>query len=91
MTHEDEKKENGWIEIGRSPGVTQSFGLRQGSNKLNALAVRIRDLSGILRNIDGSASSGPGTCVVALGARHVEKGDDDFDDRLHGFIKKIFG
>lgn len=91
VTHEDEKKENGWIEIGRSPGVTQSFGLRQGSNKLNALAVRIRDLSGILRNIDGSASSGPGTCVVALGARHVEKGDDDLDDKLTGFVKKIFG
>jgi hypothetical protein len=74
VTSEDELDE--WVEIGRSPGVTQSFGISQGSKKRNALAVRITDRSGRVRNNDGTPSSSPGVSILALGAKRVDEGDD---------------
>jgi hypothetical protein len=57
-----------WIEIGRSLGVTHTFGLAHEGESFDARAIRIRDLSGVVRAADGSGSPTPGVSVLGLSA-----------------------
>lgn len=58
----------GWVSLGVSPGVTQSFGLRQAGIK-TAAAVRITDKSGRRRNSAFKPSSTPGVSIAGVGAK----------------------
>jgi hypothetical protein len=87
VRHEDD--DDDWLEIGRSPGVTQSFGLHYHSRNLEVRAIRIRDQSLRLRNNDGTPSASPGVSILAVGAEHVEREDFDGDDQLLAWLKKL--
>ncbi|WP_437594143.1 hypothetical protein [Sorangium sp. So ce1000] len=77
-----------WEEIGRSPGVTQSFSLRK-SLLHSASAIRIVDRSHAVKNADGTPSHTPGVSIVAVGVRHVEEGEGDLDDLVLRWLKHI--
>jgi hypothetical protein len=81
--------DDGWFEIGQSPGVTQTFSLRRHNRLPTARAVRIRDRSGQIRNPDGTPSASPGVSVMAVGARRIERGDGDLDDLILEWLKKF--
>jgi len=61
-----------WVEIGRSPGVTRTFGLTRRGHAFDAKAVRIRDLSGVIRAADGSPSASPGISILGLSASTLD-------------------
>jgi hypothetical protein len=86
---EDDDRDD-WHEIGRSAGVTQSFGLLHHSRVIKARALRITDLSGRIRNNDGSPSASPGVSVVAVGALKVEEAHTDILEAIENIFKKIF-
>ena len=79
-----------WCEIGRSPGVTQSFGLQRNSKVITARALRITDLSWKMRNLDGTASPSPGVSILAVGALKVCEAHCDVLEDIGEFFKKIF-
>jgi hypothetical protein len=81
--------DDGWFEIGQSPGVTQSFSLRRHGRPPTARAIRIRDLSGQVRNPDGTPSASPGVSILAVGARRIERGDGDLDDLVLAWLRKL--
>jgi hypothetical protein len=78
-----------WFEIGRSPGTTQSFSLRQHGHLPTAQAIRIRDLSKRMRNPDGTPSASPGVSIVGVGCGRIEKGDGDLDDIIINWLRKL--
>lgn len=81
--------DDAWFEIGRSPGVTQTFSLRHHHHLPTARSLRTRDLSGQTLNADGTPSASPGVSILAVGARHVERGDGDLDDRILAWLRKL--
>ncbi len=88
VMHGDHFEHGLWEEIGRSPGVTRSFSLRK-SLLDSASAIRIVDLSRAVKNADGTPSQTPGVSVLAVGVRHIEAGDGDFDDLVVGWLKRV--
>ncbi len=78
-----------WIEIGRSAGNTQSFGLVHNGRILRGRLLRIRDLSHRIRNDDGSASSTPGVSILAVGAEHVQRCILDLDGLIVLLLQKL--
>jgi hypothetical protein len=86
----DDDDRDDWHEIGRSPGVTQSFGLQRHSRVMKARALRITDLSGRIRNNNGTPSPSPGVSVVAVGALKVEEAHTDILEAIEHVFKKIF-
>ena len=63
---EAQAPDQGWVSLGKSAGVTQSFNLA--SANLNAArAVRITDASGQVLDIEFKSSPTPGVSVLALG------------------------
>ncbi len=86
----DDDDRDDWHEIGRSAGVTQSFGLQRHSRVMKARALRITDLSGRIRNNNGTPSASPGVSVVAVGALKVEEAHTDILEAVENIFKKIF-
>jgi hypothetical protein len=81
--------DDGWFEIGHSPGVTQTFSLCHPMHLPTARAVRIRDRSGRVRNPDGTPTGSPGVSIVAVGARRIERGDGDLADLIMAWLRKF--
>jgi hypothetical protein len=78
-----------WVEVGRSNGGTQSFGLRAAGVRL-ARAILIYDISNRLRDPDGPISASPGTSVVAVGIRASEvAGHGGFDDSICDWLRRL--
>lgn len=59
-----------WVELGTSPGTTQSFGLGQAGLKA-AQAIRITDKSGRTRDRGFKPISTPGVSICGIGFRKV--------------------
>jgi len=78
-----------WFEIGQSPGVTQSFGLRHHGHLPTARAIRIRDRSWRMRNPDGTPSASPGVSILGVGCLRIERGDGDLDDIIIAWLRKL--
>jgi len=79
-----------WYEIGRSPGVTQSFGLQHKGKVMRARALRISDLSERIRNNNGTPSPSPGPSIVAASALRLDKAHTDILEAIENVFKKIF-
>jgi hypothetical protein len=62
--------------------------LQHKSKNLEARAIRIRDLSGRLRNNDGTPSASPGVSILAVGVLHVKAGDADLDEKVLHLLNK---
>ncbi|MEV6871425.1 hypothetical protein [Amycolatopsis sp. NPDC051128] len=74
------REHKGWVLLGTSIGVTQSFSLRAAHLK-SASAIRITDTSGRTRGPDLKPLETPGVSIRGVGARKVGKDDDrDHDD-----------
>ena len=82
-------KDDTWFEIGQSAGITQTFSLRHHHHLPTARAIRIRDRSGQLLNSDATPSASPGVSILAVGARHIERGDGDLDDLIRAWLRKL--
>jgi hypothetical protein len=87
---EDDDHDDDWCEIGRSSGVTQSFGLQRNSKVIKARALRISDLSWDMRNLDGTASPSPGPSLLAVVALKLCDAQTDVLEDIGEFFKKIF-
>lgn len=59
-----------WIELGRSAGITQSFGLRKAGIG-SARAVRVTDTSGQTIDSEGLPLSSPGVSIRGVGVKSV--------------------
>jgi hypothetical protein len=59
-------KQDAWVLIGNSAGITQSFGLTQAGLQA-AGAIRITDTSGRTRDSDFNPSATPGVSVIGVG------------------------
>ncbi len=73
---------DGWVLLGTSIGVTQSFSLRAARLKSTEY-VRITDTSGRARDANHQALRTPGVSVRGVGARRLGK-HDDHDDHDEG-------
>jgi hypothetical protein len=58
----------GWVSLGTSPGITQSFNLRKAGVKI-AAAIRISDRSGLTRDSQFKPSSTPGVSIAGVGVK----------------------
>jgi hypothetical protein len=70
---------DGWVLLGTSIGITQSFSLRAVRLKSTEF-VRITDTSGRTRDANHEALKTPGVSVRGVGARRLGKHHDDHDD-----------
>ena len=86
----DDDDRDDWYQIGRSPGVTQSFGLQHRGKVMRARALRITDLSERIRNNDGTPSPSPGPSIVAVSAQRLDKAHTDILEAIENVFKKIF-
>lgn len=59
-----------WVELGPSPGITQSFSLGKAGLR-DAVAIRITDRSGITLDSDFSPIPSPGVSICGVGAKRV--------------------
>jgi hypothetical protein len=83
-------RDNAWTEVGRSSGVTQSFGLRRCGFR-SARALLIVDASNRLGNADGTPSSSPGVSILGVGIKRVDRGDHDCDNKTNTCVGRIGG
>jgi hypothetical protein len=79
-----------WTEVGRSTGVTQSFGLRKCGFRV-ARAILILDASNRVTNPDGTPSNSPGVSIMGVGIKRVVNGEPDCDNRTSGCVTRIGG
>ena len=80
----DDCRRGRWVEIGRSDGVTRSFGLSQAGLD-RASAIRVRDTSGRARDAELSPTDTPGVSLRGVGFRHTRK-----DCAFKRFFKCLF-